>query len=196
MIRVFDIIFALLGLFFFSWLFLIVFLLVKLGSKGPVFYKQIRIGKDGQEFKLIKFRTMHVNADKNGLMLTLSDRDPRITPIGLFLRRYKLDELPQLFNVVAGQMSLVGPRPEVKKYVDLYSDEQRKILNIRPGITDIASIRFKNENRVLGLQENPEQYYVQHVMQEKIKLNQYYYKNPTIRKYFKIIFLTIKNIVV
>lgn len=193
MIRLFDILFSLLALIVLSPVFLMIILFIKLGSKGPAFYKQARIGLHGKEFTLLKFRSMHINADKLGL-LTVGGRDPRITSAGYFIRKYKLDELPQLWNVLIGDMSIVGPRPEVKKYVDLYTPQQREILNVRPGITDIASIMFKNENEILDKQADPESYYIQHIMPEKIRLNYIYIQRPNIINYFRIILLTAKNI--
>lgn len=193
MTRLLDIIFALFGVIILSPFFILLSLWVKLDSKGPVFYRQKRIGRGGSEFSLLKFRSMHVDADKKGL-LTVGGRDPRITRSGYILRKFKLDELPQLFNVLGGDMSLVGPRPEVKKYVDLYNDEQRKVLTVRPGITDMASIEFSNENEILEKQANPEQYYIDHIMPEKIRLNQQYIQSPTVGNYFRIILLTVKKI--
>lgn len=193
MTRLLDIIFSLLGVIILSPFFILLSLWVKLDSKGPVFYRQKRIGRGGEEFSLLKFRSMHVDADKKGL-LTVGGRDPRITRSGYILRKFKLDELPQLFNVLAGDMSVVGPRPEVKKYVDLYNDEQRKVLSVRPGITDMASIEFSNENEILEKQADPEQYYIDHIMPEKIRLNQQYIQSPTVGNYFRIILLTAKKI--
>ncbi len=195
MIRLFDIIFSLFGLLVLSPLLLILALCIIFSSKGPVLYRQIRIGKGGKEFTLLKFRSMYINSDRQGL-LTVGGRDPRITPIGYFVRKYKLDELPQLWNVLIGEMSIVGPRPEVKKYVDLYTPEQRQILNARPGITDMASIIFKNENEILDKQTNPEQYYIENIIPEKIQLNHIFIKRPTLLSYFKIILLTAKKVFV
>ena len=188
MIRFFDIIFSILGLILLSWLFLIVFILIKLDSRGPIFYMQERIGKDGVPFKLFKLRSMYVNSDKKGLQITVGKRDPRITKIGYYIRKYKIDELVQLINVLKGEMSLVGPRPEVKKYVDLYTLEQRIVLRVKPGITDYASIKYRNENEILEKQADPERYYIEVVMPEKIKLNMYYlFSNTKVINYFKII---------
>jgi lipopolysaccharide/colanic/teichoic acid biosynthesis glycosyltransferase len=137
---------------------------------------------------------MYIDADKRGLLITVGERDPRITPIGYFLRKYKLDELPQLVNVLKGEMSIVGPRPEVKKYVEIYNDEQRKVLNVRPGITDWASIHFRDENEILAKYSNPEKAYIEIVMPAKIKLNMSYINNPSPSAYFSIIFKTIREI--
>lgn len=192
MTRFFDIIFSFVGLIILSPVLLFICLWVKFTSRGPVFYKQKRVGLGGKEFLLYKFRSMYVNADKRGLLTV--GKDTRITSSGYYLRKYKLDELPQLFNVLTGNMSIVGPRPEVKKYVDLYTDEQKKILNVRPGITDLASIKYKNENDLLHTQSDPEQYYIAHIMPEKIRLNREYIENQNVINYLKIIFLTLQNI--
>jgi lipopolysaccharide/colanic/teichoic acid biosynthesis glycosyltransferase len=168
-------------------------LLVKVDSKGPVFYIQKRVGRYGKEFGLFKYRTMAVGADKKGL-LTVGERDNRVTKAGFFLRKFKLDELPQLFNVLLGNMSLVGPRPEVLKYVELYTDEQKQILNIRPGITDFASIYFSNENELLSKSANPELFYIERVMSQKIRLNKLYIRSMSLKLDFMIIFMTIGKI--
>lgn len=190
--RLLDILFSAVGLVILSPLILYISIRIKMDTSGNIFYKQKRVGKNGEEFFLYKFRTMRAGSDKVDL-LTYGN-DSRITAFGQFLRRYKLDELPQLVNVMAGNMSLVGPRPEVKKYVDLYTPEQKKILSVRPGITDEASIRFYNENEILAAQSQPEQYYINHIMPEKIKLNQAFIENPTVANYFRIISSTIKKI--
>ncbi|MBA3827733.1 MAG: sugar transferase [Taibaiella sp.] len=193
MTRFFDILFSFLGLIILSPILAVAAICVKFGSKGSAFYKQKRVGKYGKEFLLIKFRTMHIDADKRGL-LTVGGRDPRITTTGYYLRKYKLDELPQLWNVLIGDMSIVGPRPEVKRYTDLYTREQLHILDVRPGITDEASVKYRNENEILSTQPDPEQYYIIHVMPAKIELNRIYIQAPTILNYFRIIFLTIGTI--
>lgn len=154
---------------------------------------QRRVGKNGKQFNLLKYRTMRKNSDKLGL-LTVGDRDPRVTPIGRFLRKYKLDEIPQLFNVLKGDMSIVGPRPEVKKYVDLYTEEQRKVLQVRPGITDYASLSYIDENEILADSDDPEKTYIEEVMPAKIELNFKYIENRSLKEYFKLIFLTIGSI--
>lgn len=168
--RLFDIIAALIGIMILSPFLLIIALLVVIDSKGAVFYRQIRVGKDMKQFKLLKFRTMYTNSDKKGL-LTVGMRDSRITRMGYYLRKYKLDELPQLFNVLIGDMSMVGPRPEVPKYVAMYNDEQKKVLSIRPGITDYASIVYANENELLANAADAEDVYVNKIMPSKLKLN-------------------------
>lgn len=190
--RTFDFIFSFIGLILLSPIFLIISLLIALSSKGGVFYKQTRVGKNNIDFKVYKFRSMIVDADKKGLLSIGKDgRDPRVTKIGYILRKYKLDELPQLINVLKGDMSLVGPRPEVRKYVDLYDNKQKEILKVRPGITDIASITFRNENDLLSQSPNPEQYYIQEIMPKKISLSLEYVKTRSLIKDIKLIFKTI-----
>lgn len=193
MIRTLDIFFSLVGIIILSPVFLILYFAICLESKGGGIYAQSRIGRYGREFLLYKFRSMRVNADK-GSLITIGD-DSRITKSGKFIRKYKLDELPQLFNVLKGDMSLVGPRPEVAKYVNLYTDEQRKVLNVRPGITDYASIAYADENHILEQSDDPEKTYIEQIMPDKIKLNMQYINNHTLSEYFKIIFITIKLVV-
>ncbi len=192
--RLLDILFCLPMCIVLSPLFLFIALFIKLGSKGPVFYLQERIGINSTPFNIFKFRTMHLNADKKGL-LTVGGRDPRVTRVGYFLRKYKLDELPQLFNVVLGEMSLVGPRPEVKRYVDMYSVEQRKVLEVKPGITDYASIEYSNENELLGKAKDPEKMYVEEIMPAKLRLNLKYVQEKSFFVDLKIIFRTVLKIV-
>lgn len=193
MIRFLDILFSFFGLIVLSPLLLIIWLLIVLTSKGGGFYKQIRVGKNGYDFKLYKFRSMRVDADK-GSLITIGGRDSRITKVGYFIRKFKIDELPQLFNVLKGDMSLVGPRPEVRKYVDLYTDEQKKVLSVRPGITDYASIEYVDENEILGKAENPDDVYINQIMPEKINLNMKYIENQSVKEYFKIILFTVFKI--
>lgn len=194
MIRFFDIIFSALGLIVLLPVFAAICLKIKIGSKGGCFFIQERIGKDGKPFGLYKFRTMRIGADSEGL-LTVGEHDARITHVGYFLRKTKMDELPQLLNVLKGDMSLVGPRPEVRKYVELYTDEQRKVLRVRPGITDYASIEYANENELLSKAQDPDRTYIEEVMPDKIKLNMRYLEHYTVSEYFKIIFLTFKSLV-
>lgn len=194
MIRFFDIIFSIIGLVILSPLFIVLYLLIRIESKGGGFYSQERIGKNGKPFKLYKFRSMRIGSDKKGL-ITIGEKDNRITKIGFILRKYKLDELPQLWNVFIGDMSLVGPRPEVKKYTDLYTEEQKQVLQVRPGITDWASIKYVDENKILGEAKDPDEAYVNLIMPNKIKLNMVYIQHQTLGEYFKIIFTTFKEIV-
>ena len=194
MIRFFDFVLSLVGLVILAPIFIVLAVWIKIDSMGPVFYKQIRVGQNGKDFGLFKFRSMVVDADKKGL-ITVGGRDPRITRSGYFIRKYKLDELPQLINVLVGDMSLVGPRPEVRKYVELYTDEQQKVLSVKPGITDYASIEYMDENEILGKSTDPEKTYIEEIMPEKIKYNMKYIKNRSLIEYFKIIFLTVLKII-
>lgn len=192
--RLFDIISSGIGLLILSPLFLIVAIWVKLDSPGPVFYKQVRVGRNNKDFYLYKFRSMRVGSDKKGL-ITVGGRDPRVTRSGYYIRKYKLDEFPQLINVFKGDMSLVGPRPEVRKYVDLYTPEQMHVLDVRPGITDLASIRYRNENELLAKASAPEQYYRDVIMQDKLNINLEYVHNHSIWGDIKLIFKTFSAIV-
>ena len=167
--RAFDIIASGLGLIVLSPLFLILAIWIKLDSKGSVFYRQVRVGYKNKDFRIFKFRSMRVGADK-GSLVTIGGHDPRVTKSGYFIRKFKFDELPQLINVFLGDMSLVGPRPEVRHYVDYWTPEQMHVLDVRPGITDPASIKFRNENELMEKAEDPEKYYIEVIMQEKIKL--------------------------
>ena len=167
--RIFDVIASGLGLIVLSPLFLILAIWIKLDSKGPVFYRQVRVGYKNKDFRIFKFRSMRVGADK-GSLVTIGGHDPRVTRSGYFIRKFKFDELPQLINVFLGDMSLVGPRPEVRHYVDYWTPEQMHVLDVRPGITDPASIKFRNENELMEKAEDPEKYYIEVIMQEKIKL--------------------------
>lgn len=189
-IRCLDFLFSLVGLIILSPVFLLVALMIKITSKGPVFFKQTRVGKDGSDFKVFKFRTMHIDAEKRGL-LTVGGKDKRVTVIGYYLRRFKVDELPQLLNVVKGEMSIVGPRPEVRRYVEMYSQEQKRTLEVLPGITDYASIAYRNENDLLALAEDPEEFYVKEIMPKKIELNFKYINDQSVEQYFKIITKTV-----
>jgi lipopolysaccharide/colanic/teichoic acid biosynthesis glycosyltransferase len=171
--RVFDIFSSLIGLLVLLPFLLIISILILSGSKGPVFYRQTRVGQGGIDFRLFKFRTMVTGADKQGL-LTVGSRDGRITGIGYWLRKYKIDEIPQLINVLIGDMSIVGPRPEVRKYVNLYNKEQMQVLNVKPGITDWASIKFSNENELLSQAPDPERFYIETVMPQKLLINMEY----------------------
>lgn len=194
MTRILDILFSFIGIAVLSPLFLLVYILIRIESPGGGFYCQQRIGRYGRDFKLLKFRSMRTDSDKKGL-ITVGGHDPRITRVGYFIRKYKIDELPQLLNVLKGDMSLVGPRPEVKKYVDMYTTNQRHILNVRPGITDYASIEYSDENTILGMADDPDKVYIEQIMPDKIKLNMRYIENNSLKEYFKIIFLTLKKII-
>lgn len=191
--RFFDIVASGCGLLVLSPVFLVVAIWIKLDSRGPVFYRQVRVGFKNRDFKIFKFRSMRIGADK-GSLVTIGGRDPRVTRSGYFIRKYKLDELPQLINVFVGDMSLVGPRPEVRHYVDYWTPEQMRVLDVRPGITDPASIKFRNENELMGRAENPEEYYIHVIMQEKIKLYLEYVENASFLYDLKLIFKTFKVI--
>lgn len=191
--RLFDIIISLFCIVLFFPLLLIISLIIVLDSGGAIFYLQNRVGKNNTDFDIIKFRTMKPGSDKKGL-LTVGGNDARITRSGLLLRKYKLDELPQLFNVIRGDMSLVGPRPEVRKYVDLYTASQRKVLEVKPGITDYASILYANENELLGKSKNPEKDYIEQIMPAKLELNLSYIEKAGILTDFHIIYKTIIRI--
>lgn len=160
-----DFIFSFIGTIILLPFMIIISIVIKGTSKGPILFKQERVGKDGKPFKILKFRTMVPDAEKLGLKITVG-KDPRVTKVGEFLRKYKLDELPQILNILKGDMSFVGPRPEVKKYVDLYTEDQKKVLSIRPGVTDLASIEYKDENIILDKSENPEETYINEIMQK------------------------------
>ena len=184
--RLFDIIFSMIILLHFMPFGLIISLLILLSGKGGVFYIQERVGKNGRPFGLLKFRTMRKDADKLG-KLTVGMRDPRITKIGYYLRKSKLDEFPQFINVLKGEMSVVGPRPEVKEYTDLYTDEQRRVLTVKPGITDFASLEYYRENELLGKSDDPRQTYIEEIMPEKIKLNLKYIESQGLATDLRII---------
>ena len=193
MIRLFDLFLSIIGVIIFLPLFLILCFVINLESRGGCIYKQIRVGRHNKDFYLYKFRSMFKDADKESL-ITIGNRDYRITRIGYLIRKYKLDELPQLFNVIKGNMSIVGPRPEVRKYVDLYNNDQLKVLQKRPGITDYASINFRNENEFLKNAIDPEKMYIDQIMSLKIHYNMIYINNYKLTEYFKIIFLTLIKI--
>lgn len=194
MIRLADIVFSLLGILVLSPLFLVLGLLVKIDSKGSILFNQQRVGRWSRDFFLHKIRTMKVDSEALG-QLTVGGRDPRITGVGYILRKHKLDELPQLFNVLKGEMSLVGPRPEVRRYVEEYNSQQKTVLNVKPGITDYASISFVDENDILAASDDPEKAYIEEVMPEKLKLNQKFIENPSFGNYVKVILLTGSKII-
>lgn len=191
--RAFDIICSFIGILVLSPVFIVLSLCVLFSSPGGIFYVQKRVGRNGMDFSLFKFRSMRTGSDKKGL-LTVGGKDSRITRTGYFLRRYKLDELPQLLNVLIGDMSLVGPRPEVRKYVELYNEEQRRVLSVRPGITDYASLEYFDENELLGKSADPERTYIEKVMPAKLKLNMRYIEEQGLATDLKIIFKTIGKI--
>ncbi len=192
--RLFDIVMSGLGLLVLSPIFLIIAVWIKLDSKGPVFYRQVRVGRYNKDFRIFKFRSMRVGADK-GSLVTIGGHDPRITRSGYFIRKFKLDELPQLINVFVGDMSLVGPRPEVRHYVDYWTPEQMHVLDVRPGITDPASIKFRNENDLMEKADDPEKYYIEVIMQEKIKLYLEYVEHHTFFGDIGLIFKTFWTII-
>lgn len=193
--RAFDLFFSSLGLILLSPAFLAIAIWIKIDDpKGGVFYRQTRVGRGNRDFLLYKFRSMRVGSDK-GSLITVGGRDPRITRSGYFIRKYKLDELPQLINVFKGEMSLVGPRPEVRHYVDFWTEEQLHVLDVRPGITDPASIRYRNENELLESAEDPDKYYIDVIMQDKIKLYLEYVEKHSFWGDIKLIFKTFKVII-
>lgn len=192
--RLIDILASGCGLLVLSPLFLVLAIWIKLDSKGPVFYCQVRVGLGNKDFRIFKFRSMRTGSDK-GSLITIGGSDPRVTRSGYYIRKYKLDELAQLINVFIGDMSLVGPRPEVRRYVDLYTPEQMKVLEVRPGITDYASIEYMDENVLLEKSSDPDKTYIEEVMPAKLALNMKYINNPTLFEYLKLIFMTIFKIV-
>lgn len=191
--RLFDIVSSGIGLLCLAPVFVVMAIWIKLDSRGPVFYRQTRVGRYGRDFRIFKFRSMRVGSDK-GRQITVGERDPRITRSGYFIRRYKIDELPQLINVFLGDMSVVGPRPEVRKYVDLYSEEQRKVFQVRPGITDLASIKYLNENELLSQVDDPDTYYIDVIMPDKLAINLEYIRHQSFMGDIKIIFNTLFKI--
>ena len=192
--RLFDILFSLLSLIILSPLFLIIAFLIKIDSKGGAFYIQKRVGKNNKDFNLIKFRTMFVKSDRQGL-LTVGERDNRITGIGKWIRKYKIDELPQLINILKGEMSFVGPRPEVRKYVELYDDRQKQVLSVKPGLTDYASLEYVNENKILAGFSDPEKAYIEQIMPAKLELNLQYIKEQGLLADLNIIIKTLNFLV-
>lgn len=192
--RIFDIVASGFGLLVMSPVFLILAIWIKLDSKGPVFYRQVRVGRKNRDFRIFKFRSMRVGADKMGL-ITVGGHDPRVTRSGYFIRKYKLDEFPQLINVFIGDMSLVGPRPEVRKYVDLYTSEQMQVLDVRPGVTSLASICYRNENELLEKVEDSDQYYINVVMQDKLAIDLEYIRNVSFGYDIRLVFQTFWEII-
>lgn len=192
--RTFDIVVSLLGLTVLLPIFIVIAVIIKLDSKGPVFFRQVRVGKDGREFKIFKFRTMVTNAEKKGMQITV-DKDNRITKSGWFLRKYKIDELPQLINVALGDMSFVGPRPEVPKYVATFNKKQKIILKIKPGITDIASIHYRDESSLLSKSLDPEKIYIEEILPKKIELNLKYIEKMSMTYDILLILKTIYKVI-
>jgi len=192
--RAFDIFFSITALLFLWPFILVLSFVIFFGSKGGIFYKQVRIGKNFKEFYLLKFRTMRPGSDKEGL-ITVGGKDNRITKEGYFLRKYKLDELPQFINILKGDMSFVGPRPEVKKYVDLYHERYKNVLSVCPGLTDYASLEYIDENEILGKSNNPEKTYTDEILPHKIDLADKYVSKASVMEDVKIIMLTLKKII-
>jgi lipopolysaccharide/colanic/teichoic acid biosynthesis glycosyltransferase len=188
--RAFDLIVAFLGLVALLPALAVIALVIRLEGSGPIFFRQERIGRGGRPFRIWKFRTMIVGAEQSGRLLTVGE-DRRITRSGIWLRRWKLDELPQLVNVLLGEMSFVGPRPEVPRYVALYTKEQAKVLDLRPGITDVASITYRNESELLKGQEDPEAFYVEQILPDKIRMNLAYAAQSTTWRNIKVILATL-----
>ena len=191
--RAFDFLFSLFILVLFSPIGFVISILILFSSPGGIFFMQERIGIQGLPFRLYKFRSMRIDADQSG-KLTVGMKDPRITQVGIFIRKYKLDEFPQFINVLRGEMSIVGPRPEVREFVALYTDKQKKVLEVKPGITDYASIEYFNENELLAASDDPKKTYIEDIMPDKLKINQKYLANPTLSHDLKIIFMTILRV--
>ena len=191
--RIFDIVSCTLAVLLLLPFEIIIALCIVCGSKGGVFYRQTRVGLNGKDFKLLKFRTMRPNADQQGLLITVGN-DQRITRIGGFLRKYKIDELPQLLNIIKGDMSVVGPRPEVRRYVDLYDERQQRVLTVRPGLTDYASLQYISESELLAKSDDPEKTYIEEIMPAKLELNLQYIENQSFKEDLKLIFKTITSI--
>lgn len=192
--RLFDLFAALIGLLILSPLFILLCIIIPVNSKGAPLFRQKRVGRGNRDFFLYKFRTMYTDSDKKGL-LTVGGKDRRITTIGYYLRKYKIDEIPQLINIIKGDMSIVGPRPEVRKYVDMYNPRQMQVLNVRPGLTDLASIKYVNENEILGASDDPEKTYIEKIMPEKLELNLQYINNQSFIYDIKLICNTIAAII-
>lgn len=192
--RLFDILASGLGLICLSPLFAILAIWIKADSRGPVFYRQVRVGRGNRDFRIFKFRSMRPDSDK-GRLITVGGHDPRVTRSGYYIRKYKLDELPQLINVFIGDMSLVGPRPEVRRYVDMYSPEQMRVLEVRPGITSLASIRYRNENEILAASDDPDRTYVEKVMPDKLAIDLEYVADASLINDIRLIFSTFREII-
>ena len=192
--RLFDILASGVGLICLSPLFAVLAVWIKCDSRGPVFYRQVRVGGGNRDFRLFKFRSMRPDSDKLGL-ITVGGHDPRVTRSGYYIRKYKLDEFPQLINVFKGDMSLVGPRPEVRKYVDMYTPEQMRVLSVRPGITSLASIRYRNENEILAKADDPDRCYIEKIMPDKLAIDLEYVDKASLWNDIKLIFSTFREII-
>ena len=192
--RFLDVILSVLVLIILSPLFIIIAIIITCESRGGVIYSQTRVGRYNKDFKLLKFRTMYTGSDQKGL-ITVGEHDARITPFGYFLRKSKMDEFPQLLNIIKGDMSIVGPRPEVRHYVDMYTEEQLKVLSVRPGLTDFASLVYIDENKLLENQEDPEEFYIKEMMPCKLELNLKYIEQQSVKTDAILIFKTLKAIV-
>ena len=192
--RFLDVILSVLVLIILSPLFIIIAIIITCESRGGVIYSQTRVGRYNKDFKLLKFRTMYTGSDQKGL-ITVGEHDARITPFGYFLRKSKMDEFPQLLNIIKGDMSIVGPRPEVRHYVDMYTEEQLKVLSVRPGLTDFASLVYIDENKLLENQEDPEEFYIKEMMPRKLELNLKYIEQQSVKTDAILIFKTLKAIV-
>lgn len=192
--RSFDLVFACIGLVILLPILILIAIIIKLDSKGPVLFVQGRVGKGNKDFKIFKFRTMRTQSFKKGL-LTIGNNDSRVTKVGYFLRRYKIDEFPQLLNIIKGDMSFVGPRPELRHYVNFYKEEDLKIFKVRPGITGLASLKYRNEVELLKKAENPEDYFINTIIPDKLKYNKLYIKNRNFFFDLKLIFLTIIKVI-
>ena len=192
--RFFDVFVSVVGLLILLAFFIVIAIIIKIDSNGPVFFWQTRVGKYGKHFKIFKFRTMVVNAEKKGRLITVGD-DPRITRVGGFLRKMKIDELPQIMNIIKGDMSFVGPRPEVPKYVELYNESQKQVLLVRPGVTDLASIEYKNEGEILALSDDPEKTYITVIMQSKLERNIQYLKKISLINDIRVMLKTVIEII-
>ncbi len=191
--RLFDILFSFVGLLIISPILILISLFIIIDSKGGIFFKQIRVGKGNKDFRMYKFRTMKTDSEKKGF-LTIGNKDSRVTRVGYYLRKYKLDEFPQLLNVIKGDMSIVGPRPEVRKYVNMYNEEQLKVLSVRPGLTDFASLEYINESELLSKSSTPEETYINEIMPAKLNINLIYIKKKSLLTDCFIIFKTILRI--
>ena len=192
--RFLDVILSVLVLVILLPLFIIISIIIACESRGGVIYAQTRVGRYNKDFKLLKFRTMYTGSDQKGL-ITVGEHDARITPFGYFLRKSKMDEFPQLLNIIKGDMSIVGPRPEVRHYVDMYTEEQMKVLSVRPGLTDFASLVYIDENKLLENQEDPEEFYIKEMMPRKLELNLKYIEQQSVKTDAILIFKTLKAIV-